>query len=209
MREITRLSTAFFDTEKCQHRGCPYTWPRSPWNYVWQSTWNILCVTIVMEMNFSFGMWWEVKRRPTIWRPNWNPHPWCGNIHHLCPKDVQNYTSASKVLRTTFWDAQGLLFLDVLEVESTNATRYCHTLLKLKEAIQKSGLAFSHLVFCWWMAMREQTWWRQWSALAIRHTVYISHPVTFSCFRLWRRISVEGALERMLKSHKSFNDSSI
>ena len=39
-------------------------------------------------------------------------------------------------MATVFWDAQGVLLIDVLEPGQTiNATRYCQTLDKLREAV--------------------------------------------------------------------------
>ncbi len=52
-------------------------------------------------------------------------------------KKFKTTPSAGKVLLTVFWDAQGVLLLDFLEVGTINATRYCHTLSKLKEVIRK------------------------------------------------------------------------
>ena len=52
-------------------------------------------------------------------------------------KKFKTTPSAGKVLLTVFWDAQGVLLLDFLEVGTINATRYCDTLSKLKEAIRE------------------------------------------------------------------------
>lgn len=42
-------------------------------------------------------------------------------------KKFKRTPSAGKVLLTVFWDAQGVLLLDFLEVGTINATRYCVT----------------------------------------------------------------------------------
>ncbi|GFV85749.1 hypothetical protein TNCV_2003691 [Trichonephila clavipes] len=75
----------------------------------------------------------------------------------------------------------------------------------------KSGLGFSDLAFCCCMTMRDHTRRRQCktilqllvgSTYTILHTVLISHPVTFICFRLSRTVLSEGVLEATLKGSK-------
>ncbi|GFN96862.1 EF-hand calcium-binding domain-containing protein 6 [Plakobranchus ocellatus] len=46
--------------------------------------------------------------------------------------------SAAKVMATVFWDAKGVILLDILpQVQCINAARYCSTLDRLKEAIRR------------------------------------------------------------------------
>ncbi|GFO06842.1 histone-lysine N-methyltransferase SETMAR [Plakobranchus ocellatus] len=46
--------------------------------------------------------------------------------------------SAAKVMATVFWDAKGVILLDILpQGQCINAARYCSTLDRLKEAIRR------------------------------------------------------------------------
>ncbi|GFO27366.1 histone-lysine N-methyltransferase SETMAR [Plakobranchus ocellatus] len=46
--------------------------------------------------------------------------------------------SAAKVMATVFWDAKGVILLDILpQGQCINAARYCSTLNRLKEAIRR------------------------------------------------------------------------
>ncbi|GFR06800.1 histone-lysine N-methyltransferase SETMAR [Trichonephila clavata] len=54
-------------------------------------------------------------------------------------KKFKTTPSAGKVLLTVFWDAQGVLLLDFLEVGTINATRYCDTLSKLRGDSEKAA----------------------------------------------------------------------
>ncbi|GFO21941.1 histone-lysine N-methyltransferase SETMAR [Plakobranchus ocellatus] len=49
--------------------------------------------------------------------------------------------SAAKVMATVFWDAKGVILLDILpQGQCINAARYCSTLDRLKEAICRKRL---------------------------------------------------------------------
>ncbi|GFX80663.1 histone-lysine N-methyltransferase SETMAR [Trichonephila clavipes] len=85
----------------------------------------------------------RIVMRDESWVHHFTPEVKEGHINGIeksvitWPKEVQNNPSASKVLLTVFWDAQGVLLLDFLKSGTINATRYCDTLLKSQEAIRK------------------------------------------------------------------------
>ncbi|GFO07309.1 histone-lysine N-methyltransferase SETMAR [Plakobranchus ocellatus] len=55
-------------------------------------------------------------------------------------KKFKVQSSAAKVMATVFWDAKGVILLDILpQGQCINAARYCSTLDRLKEAIRRKG----------------------------------------------------------------------
>ncbi|GFN76747.1 histone-lysine N-methyltransferase SETMAR [Plakobranchus ocellatus] len=53
-------------------------------------------------------------------------------------KKFKAQRSAAKVMATVFWDAKGVILLDILpQGQCINAARYCSTLDRLKEAIRR------------------------------------------------------------------------
>lgn len=142
MCKLTRSPIMFFYTRKCQQDGCPDSWSRITWNNAWQSAWDISCIAIMMTIIFFFSFL-NCDR-------GWNVSPpfntliedcICGveiSINSLWKK-FKTTLSASKVLLTVFWDAQGVLLFNCFKIGIINAVQYCHTLSKLKEAICKEA----------------------------------------------------------------------
>ncbi|GFO08494.1 histone-lysine N-methyltransferase SETMAR [Plakobranchus ocellatus] len=77
--------------------------------------------------------------------------------------------SAAKVKATVFWDAKGVILLEILpQGQCINAARYCSTLDRLKEAIRRKrpGLLRRGVVGKFFLVLPPvQTW----------------HPMTFIC----------------------------
>ena len=84
----------------------------------------------------------ETKRDSMVWKHPSSPPP----------KKFKVQPSVKKLMATVFWDAKGILLLDILEPGHTvNANRYCQTLDKLKEAVRRkrpgrltSGVLLQH-----------------------------------------------------------------
>ena len=91
-----------------------------------------------MALTFCFGLRRGMKRGFHHFPPESKAASIEGK-HPSSParKKCKTIPSAGKVLLTVFWDAQGVLLLDFLEIATINATRYNDTLSKLKEAIRK------------------------------------------------------------------------
>ncbi|GFO05098.1 histone-lysine N-methyltransferase SETMAR [Plakobranchus ocellatus] len=70
----------------------------------------------------------ETKRDSMTWK-----HP-----SSLVTKKFKLQRSTAKVVATVFWDAKGVILLDILpQGQCINAARYCSTLDRLKEAIHR------------------------------------------------------------------------
>ncbi|GFO05470.1 histone-lysine N-methyltransferase SETMAR [Plakobranchus ocellatus] len=70
----------------------------------------------------------ETKRDSMTWKHPSSP----------VTKKFKVQRSAAKVMATVFWDAKGVILLDILpQGQRINAARYCSTLDRLKEAIRR------------------------------------------------------------------------
>ncbi|GFN95715.1 histone-lysine N-methyltransferase SETMAR [Plakobranchus ocellatus] len=70
----------------------------------------------------------ETKRDSMTWKHPSSP----------VTKKFKVQRSAAKVMATVFWDAKGVILLDILpQGQCINAARYCSTLDRLKEAIRR------------------------------------------------------------------------
>jgi histone-lysine N-methyltransferase SETMAR len=69
----------------------------------------------------------ESKRASMTWKHTSSPPP----------KKFKATLSTNKILATVFWDHDGVLLVDFLSKgETVNATRYCETLVRLRDAIR-------------------------------------------------------------------------
>ena len=84
----------------------------------------------------------ETKMDSMVWKHTSSPPP----------KKFKIQPSVKKIMASVFWDAKGVLLLDILEPGQTvNANRYCQTLDRLREAVRRkrpgrltSGVILQH-----------------------------------------------------------------
>jgi len=70
----------------------------------------------------------ETKADSMTWKHPWSP----------TPRKFKVQLSAKKVMATVFWDAKGVLLVDILpHGETINAVRYCKTMDRLREAVRR------------------------------------------------------------------------
>lgn len=70
----------------------------------------------------------ETKADSMTWKHPWSPTPRKFKVQH----------SVKKVMATVFWDAKGVLLVDILpQGETINALRYCETIDRLREAVRR------------------------------------------------------------------------
>ncbi|GFO20865.1 histone-lysine N-methyltransferase SETMAR [Plakobranchus ocellatus] len=99
--------------------------------------------------------------------------------------------SAAKVMATVFWDAKGVIVLDILpQGQCINAARYCSTLDRLKEAIRRKrpgllrrGVVLQHDNATPHSANLTQQWLQRYGCETLPRpaTVQTWHPLTFIC----------------------------
>ncbi|GFO03250.1 histone-lysine N-methyltransferase SETMAR [Plakobranchus ocellatus] len=99
--------------------------------------------------------------------------------------------SAAKVMATVFWDAKGVILLDILpQGQCISTARYCSTLDRLKEAIRRKrpgllrrGVVLQHDNATPHSANLTQQWLQRygWEILPYLPTVQTWHPLTFIC----------------------------
>ena len=114
--------------------------------------------------------------------------------------------SARKLMATVFWDSKGILLVDFLQPGQTiNATRYCETLNKLREAVRRkrpgrlsSGVIFQHDNATPHTANLTREWLETYGWEALSHPPH-SPDLAPSDFHLF------GPLKRYLGG-KRFND---
>ncbi|GFO14795.1 histone-lysine N-methyltransferase SETMAR [Plakobranchus ocellatus] len=123
----------------------------------------------------------ETKRDSMTWKHPSSP----------VTKKFKVQRSAAKVMATVFWDAKGVILLDILpQGQCINAARYCTTLDRLKEAIRRKRPGLLRRVLCFSTIMRpliQQTLHSNGCSATlgkfflILPTVQTWHPLTFIC----------------------------
>ncbi|GFS14297.1 histone-lysine N-methyltransferase SETMAR [Elysia marginata] len=114
----------------------------------------------------------ETKRDSMTWK-----HP-----SSLVTKKFKVQRFAAKVMTTIFWDAQGVILLDILpEGQRINAAQYCSTLGRLRDVIRRQRLLRRGIVL-----QHSPNLTQQWLCSAtvgkfflILPTVQTLHPLTF------------------------------
>ncbi|GFN91049.1 histone-lysine N-methyltransferase SETMAR [Plakobranchus ocellatus] len=122
----------------------------------------------------------ETKRDSMTWKHPSSP----------VTKKFKVQRSAAKMMAAVFWDAKGVILLDILpQGQCINAARYCSTLDRL-EAIRhkrpgllRRGIVLQHDNATPDSANLTQQWLQRygWEILLILPTVQTRHPLTFIC----------------------------
>jgi hypothetical protein len=122
-------------------------------------------------------------------------NPWYIAIQVLMCKEIQNCTISKKVMLTTFWDARGVLYMELLIKRSmVNSDRYCATLRSLKKCIhrirpERNTLLLHHENARPHCSAQTQTPWEAWNSQRFHTllTAHFWHCQTSGCSQNWRR----------------------